>query len=285
MIDKIYIPTVYRPENQITYENLPKSLQDITVLVVQEWERPQYKYDCEYIVLPPEIKVGDYMCLPKTRDFIYKYARKEKYAVIDDDIVVVRRNSKYSTGVSDMETSRRLGHEEDVLEMFELLSEWLDEPEVSFTGPSQIQNPPRGSLYAKNTSISSMVFFNGPNFDADLDSLPTLEVRYAEDVLFFLSLLSKGYGNRVSQIFSIENKSLSSKDLAQGVWDQTEYDDVWRDHNRIQELFPEFFKVLLDAAGKRVDGGFRNYGKTSTAWSKCYKSSQREEKDNLLQFF
>ena len=58
MINKIYIPTVCRVDNQITYNNLPKELQKKVVFVVQEWERNQYKFDAEYYVLPSDITIG-----------------------------------------------------------------------------------------------------------------------------------------------------------------------------------------------------------------------------------
>ena len=71
------------------------------------------------------------------------------------------------------------------------------------------------------------------------------------------------------------------------VWNKTEYNDVWRDHNRIQEIFPDFFKVLLDEHGNRVSGGFRNFGKVRTSYSMCYKASQKRKEtttgyDNLV---
>ena len=52
---KIYIPTVNRPDNQITYEALPDELKSNVTLVVQKWERDKYNYDCNYLVLPDEI--------------------------------------------------------------------------------------------------------------------------------------------------------------------------------------------------------------------------------------
>ena len=67
MIEKIYIPTLHRIDNQVTYNNLPDSLKKKVVLVVQEWERDQYDYDVEYLVLPPEINKDDRYCLAKTR--------------------------------------------------------------------------------------------------------------------------------------------------------------------------------------------------------------------------
>ena len=75
MIEKIYIPTACRVNNQVTYNNLPKELQEKVVFVVQEWERDQYQYDAEYIVLPPEIKIGAKNALSRTRKIIYNIPR------------------------------------------------------------------------------------------------------------------------------------------------------------------------------------------------------------------
>ena len=43
MIEKIYIPTLGRVDNQITYDNLPQKYKDIVTLVVTESERPLHK--------------------------------------------------------------------------------------------------------------------------------------------------------------------------------------------------------------------------------------------------
>ena len=50
---------------------------------------------------------------------------------------------------------------------------------------------------------------------------------------------------------------------------------VEADHQIIEGYFPDFFQILYDEDGERVKGGFRNYGKTKTSWSKAYKSSQQ----------
>ena len=48
---KIYIPTLGRVEKQITFDNLPDKYKEKVVLVVQEHERSQYKFDVEYMVV------------------------------------------------------------------------------------------------------------------------------------------------------------------------------------------------------------------------------------------
>ena len=272
-MDRIFIPTIYRPNDQITFQGLPKSLQEKTTLVVQEWEYERYSLDCDYLVLPKHINTEDYLCLTKTRDFIHQQGRNQKYVMVDDDMVIKRRNSKYTTGISDMEKSNRVATDDDILEMFELFSGWLDQPDVAVCGPSLIETPPGRKPFRSNASVTSMVFCNGSKLSSVIDELPTKHVRYGEDVLFILSLLSRGFGNRVSEIFCIENHSLKGK-LPDTVWKDTEYQNVWRDHKIIEDMFPEFFKILLDDDGNRVEGGFRNFGKTRISYSKCYKRSQ-----------
>jgi hypothetical protein len=242
-------------------------------MVVQSWERSKYKYDCDYLVLPEEINPSDRLCLAKTRAIIYRKARDLKYAVLDDDISFKRRNSKRFTGISNMEKSSRAATHQDILEMFELFTNWLDEPSVTMCGPSQIQNIPANTSFKNNTSVFSAVFINGPDFRDILEELPLTVVRYSEDVLFNLSLLTRGYGNRSSQEFCFFNNSLTGR-LTEGVWADAEFQDVWKDHKRIAEFFPDFFKIQVNENGERAEGGFRNFGKVKTYWSKAFKSSQ-----------
>ena len=67
-MEKIYIPTFKRVDNQITFNGLPDKYKEKTILVVQEQEREQYKYDCEYFV------VGNDIGIAKTRELIYRKA-------------------------------------------------------------------------------------------------------------------------------------------------------------------------------------------------------------------
>ena len=55
MIDKIFIPTVNRIDNQITYNALPDELKRQVVFVVQSWEREKYNFNVDYLVLPEYI--------------------------------------------------------------------------------------------------------------------------------------------------------------------------------------------------------------------------------------
>lgn len=282
MIDKIFIPTVHRVNDQITYNNLPDSLKKKVVMVVQAWERPQYQYDCEYHVLPdtPEFHYTDYFCLSRTREVIYNLGKDMKYCMFDDDITFCKRNSKYITGISDMEKSRMQIFGDDVVRMFDMFDEWLDEPEVTVCGCSQIQNPPSDERFRNNTSLTSALWINGNDFKDILPELDLVTVRCSQDVLFLLSLLTRGYGNRVSYEYAMSNVSVMSKKMKSTQWDSQTYEKTLRDHQILEKTFPGIFTIKYDENGEREKGGYRNFGKSRILWSKAYRS-----KGNLSGFF
>ena len=135
MIEKIFIPTIRRADKQFTFDDLPKELQDKVVMVVDPTERSMYNYPCEYLELPKEI-IGQWTQLAQTRKFIHQYAGTIKYAMIDDDLLVYKRNQKYFTNNSDMETSKRKATPEEILRLFDTASKWLDEEDIGIVGLS-----------------------------------------------------------------------------------------------------------------------------------------------------
>lgn len=272
---KIYIPTVHRPDNQITYNKLPESLKEQVVFVVQAWEREQYHYDAEYLVLPDtqEYHYTDYLCLARTREYIYKHARHSKYAVWDDDLTFVRRNQKYWGLESNMEKSKREANHDDIIYMVNMFESWLDE--VTVCGCSFVENPPIKKEYDYNASVGSAIFVNGTHFAHEIDDMDLSRVRAGEDTCFNLNLLTRGYANRVSTEFCIRNASVENKHkMASTVWDQQSFDQTHNDHKILAEMFPGIFNILYDESGNRVPGGFRNYGRVKVYWTKAFKQSK-----------
>ncbi len=276
MIDKIYIPTVNRVHNQITYNSLPEVLKRRVVMVVQSWERDLYPYDCEYLTLPDtrDFHFSNHLCVANTRLFIYQTARQSKYAILDDDVQFKRRNLKYITGISNMDKSSRVCTEDDILEMFALYDDWLNCPEVTVAGCSLSENPPSPIFYSSNSSLSSAFWINGYDFSDELDSWTLNDVAVAEDVKFLLTLLTNGYGNRVSQEFTIFNTSAHKKNMPSSVWDNKNHAVVHISHKNLAKAFPGLYIVLYDENGKRVAGGYRDFGKTKTRWSKSFNASR-----------
>ena len=58
-MDRIYIPTFRRIDNQITFNNLPDKYKEKVIMVVQEQEKDEYKYDCEYLVVGNNIGIAN----------------------------------------------------------------------------------------------------------------------------------------------------------------------------------------------------------------------------------
>jgi len=281
-IDKIYIPTVHRVDEQTTYNNLPDSLKKKVVLVVQAWERPQYKYDCEYLVLPDteEYHYSHYFCFSKTKKLIYEVAKNTKYCIFDDDIIFYRRNGKYFGLDDNMEKSKRIATTKDILQMFELYENWLDLPEVTVCGCAHSENPPAKAIFTKNSSISSVFWINGNDFADRLNDFDLDSVRVAQDVCFLLSLLTNGYGNRVGQEFVFLNMSNKKKNMKSTQWDLQTKDLAFEDHKKISNMFPQFFNILFNPDGTRVSGGYRGVGKVKIKWSEAYKHGRSKLKGN-----
>jgi len=122
------------------------------------------------------------------------------------------------------------------------------------------------------------LWINGKHFKDVLPELELTKIKVAEDVLFLLSLLNRGYGNRVSQEFIVFNNSAHKKDMKSAIWDEQTYENTLRDHKILESMFPGIFTILYDEDGKRTSGGFRDFGKSKILWSKAFK--KRVDNDN-----
>ena len=283
-IEKIFILTVNRVDKQITYDNLPDELKKKVVFVIQKWEREKYNYDAEYLILPDHITTEHPRAIAETRKVVYEAGQDMKYAMLDDDITFGRRNPLYWTepdnplGVknSDKPASWKC-KENDIIEMFDLYSDWLDEPSVTVCGCSLSENRPKNKLFNDNTSLTSAYWINGKDFRDILPDLKLTETRVAEDVVFLLSLLVRGFGNRVSREFITYNHSISSS-IKSSIWDGLSKSSILEDHMKIEKMFPKLYEILYEDKNKnrRKPGGFRNGGKSRIYWSKAYKSKNND---------
>lgn len=272
MIERIYIPTVRRTSTQITYDNLPDELKKKVIMVVEKSERDLYNYDCEYIVLPDEI-VGSYTQLSETRLFIHKHAGSIKYVVADDDIIIRRRNAKYWTGVSNMDTSSRRATPEEIIEMFGLFDEWLDEDDIGVVGPIAKTFAPTTTVYENTVGVFSFVCYDGSKLAKEIDDMDITCIRVAEDVLFIYECLSRGINTRASTEWLYENRSMNDKKLKETrlVWtDMYSSDDQPVDHFQsvnhydalkvIRDKFPHGMKI------EEKNGKMKN----TKYWKKVY---------------
>lgn len=283
-IERIYIPTVRRAENQITFNNLPDELKKRVVMVVEPGERHLYNYDCEYLEIPEEI-VGKWTQLAETRLFIHKHAGAIKYCVSDDDILIKRRNAKYWTGVSNIEKSKRNATSEDILLMFETFDKWLDEKTIGLIGLSEPQTPPSAKEYEDTKPVYSCVFYDGRMISEVIDDMDICSVRVAEDVLFLFEALSRGINTRKSTEWIFDNRSMYDEDLQKSRV-------VWTEMYNDEEIPVSFYKskehhdVMLYIQ-KKYPHGVKAYEKDGEYyslrhWKKVYKPKSESSLENLF---
>ena len=284
MIERIYIPTVKRENNQITYNNLPDELKKRVIMVIRPEDRPLYNYDCEYLVVPSQI-VGTYTELAQTREFIHKHAGAIKYAMVDDDIIIKRRNAKYWTGKSNMEKSRRTATTEEISEMYGVVDKWLDEPDIGIVGLSWPDEPPGNKLYRDTTNVNTYVFYDGRMISEVIDEMDISSVRVSEDMLFLFEALSRGINSRKSEEWMFDNRSQVDKDLQDSriVWkgmfegkdtpeDYFQTDEHYDCMKYIQKKFPHCVKIF------EKDGKMKNV----KSWKKVYQPKNSNSLDKFM---
>ena len=285
MIERIYIPTVRRADNQITFNNLPKELQERVVMVVEPGERHLYDYPCEYLEIPEKL-VGTWTQLAETRLFIHKHAGAIKYCVADDDIKIRRRNAKYWTGQSNMEKSKRDATAEEMLDMYETVDKWFDERAIGVVGLSDAGTPPASNEYEDTKDVYSYVFYDGRMLSEVINDMDICSLRIAEDVLFLYEVLSRGINTRKSTEWMYDNRSMVQKDLSdtREVWigmfknvedrpDNYYQSDAHYDAMRyIQSKYPHGVKIF------EKDGKMKN----RKYWKKVYNPKYENTLEDFM---
>ena len=271
MIERIYIPTVRRADNQITYNCFPDELKKRVVMVVEPNERSLYDYDCEYLEIPKEI-VGTWTQLAETRLFIHKHAGSIKYVMADDDLFIKRRNSRYWSDTSNMETSRRSTTKEEIIEMFDIFDKWLDEDDIGVAGLSNTSEFPRDAEYTDTAGTFGFVFLDGRMISKEIDDMDITTTRVSEDLMFIYECLSRGINSRSSTEWVYDNGSMCSNKLKNTrlVWEGMYEGEQPEDHFQtdehydalkyIQKKFPHGIK-LFEKDGRR---------KNKKYWKKVY---------------
>lgn len=275
-MDKIYIMTCKRVDKQVTYNQLSPKQKSKVVFVVQDWERDQYQYDADYLILPKTINVSDQFAIAKTRQYIYEYAKDQRYALLDDDLQFYRRNMKYWTGSSDMDKSARLCTHADMDEMFDLYTEWLSESGIAFCGCALKNNPPSSKIRTENSSMAAAYWIDGPKIRDVVMQNNFAQLSVSEDVHFILTLLANGKRNRICSYFVV-----GTNDRAPSVlWNTVKQSEVTRCHQFLVNEFPNIYQMRYDP--DNPSGGYKGTGKTRIRWSQSFNT---KIKGNLDVFF
>lgn len=280
MIERIYIPTIHRANIQYTFDNLPSELQHRVVMVVDPVERPLYHYPCAYLELPNTI-IGQWTQLSQTRKFIHQHAGAIKYAMIDDDLIVYKRNQKYFTDASDMESSKRKATPEEILWLFDTASRWLDEENIGIVGLSDGMVPPANTEYTDTKGVFSYLFFDGKMISEVANEIDT-SIRVAEDLLFLFECMSNGINTRMSNEFLYVNKSATEELKGKRpIWEDI-FDIMPKDYFQTSE----HYEALEYIRSKYPNGItiFQENGvmKNTKHWKKVYRSKDQSSLENFF---
>lgn len=194
MIEKIYIPTLGRVDNQITYDNLPQKYKDIVTLVVTKNERPLHKRDCNYLVTENNIGIAN------TRRQIMYDAGKINFAMVDDDVTWFYRDRNYKEKNI---KSTELFTDKHFDDMFNKFDEWLSDGYIHCGCRLSGTFPFLDKDYDDCNRISDAHFINGNILSTFIDDID-LTREYVEDFHFIFQYLSRGYKNRLSGRYTIK---------------------------------------------------------------------------------
>lgn len=183
---KVYIPTLGRVDNQITYDNMPEWVQKNTYFVIQPKEESLFRehWPTSNILVLPKNDLG----ITNTRKWIVETAGDTKYMMIDDDIRFWKRNVDRKTGKKNAEKSNEPFSPEDWVDMFDWANARLD-GDYTVAGSRASGMPPHKSEDMEFSRIMQVFFINGSKLYRDklewiLDS--------SEDVHFIIQVLEMG---------------------------------------------------------------------------------------------
>ena len=255
MIDTIYIPTLGRSHNQITFDNMTSSAQAITTLVVQPKEAHLYT-NYPSVVLP-ENDCG----ITATRKWIWEQGKNQRYMVFDDDCrLVVRRPWHHG------EKTKKAMTDDDWKHMLETTSQWMDSG-IAWGGCRTGGLPPAGREYIDNTGTAEVFFFDGTQLPS-ADELDW-ELSTAEDISLSLQLLSKGYSNRVWDRFVYLSDFVGTEG---GCATWRTLDIINNNHAKLIDKFPEY--VSYNGEKEMMGGIFK---KIKIQYKKAYNDSQKSK--------
>jgi hypothetical protein len=258
MIERIYIPTLGRPNEQVTWDNLPDELRERVWFVVHEREKDLYNYDAEYLVLPDDINT-----IAKVRKEIVYHAGDIRFCMWDDDVIFYRRNRKYygdlrfnGNYVSDKQNekgkpmSKWQMEYRDFVNMFAQFHKWMDEEEsLIHIGHRRTNLPPLGSTH-DNVFFNSMHMVDGIKLSKIIKDIDWTYVQVGEDANFMLEYLTRGYTNRRTDLYSAHWGSYQEG----GCSEYRTADFHNREHEKLMKRWPKYVSVRKEMMAQGKDG-------------------------------
>ena len=261
-LDQIYIPTLGRHSNQITWNNLPSFLKPLVLFVVQPKEQHLFS-DVSHIVLPKN-DIG----MSNTRKWIYELGHNQIYGVFDDDLQFRKRNTQGA------KPSKQPMTDDDWKSAIGGFLDWLNN-DCSFAGFRRANQPPKHPPdFDDNKEALQATFYNGWKLPR-VNELKWNPNVYAQDTKIHLQLILKGHRNRVWNIYGTHSK----QNMDGGCAADTSIspngrtpDDIDKSHEFIVENYHPFVNwSKVNGKIRRHKAGYRNI---RVEWVKAYKHSQ-----------
>ena len=228
MVEKIYIPTFRRVDEQITLNSIPPGkYQENVILVVQEQELSQHKKARPEFNEDNYLVVGNDIGIAETRRQIIYHAGETRFFIFDDDVEFHRRNMKFlmrenhkwdlfksdmkdyklpnGDPIPDDRTSRKM-YEKDFDEMIEIFDTWMDDENENIIqiGFRSANLSPSWHLYTDFTDVYTGYLINGVEVSKFRDEIDWTYVKVGEDSMMTLEFLLRGYKIRRSELFCIQ---------------------------------------------------------------------------------
>jgi len=251
----IFIPTLGRPEKQVTLSKIPAAWLNKTHLVVQAHEYDQYHAYDNVIKLPEDI-----IRIEPTRAWLLKNAKQltgdSKMLMLDDDLHFNVRRDPVKVNLS-------VPTEEEIDQMLKMVETCLDT--YAHAGVSARQGNNRVEEdYSINTRMMRAIAYDT---DKVLPHLQFGRVEIAEDFDYTLQLLRAGLPNVVIYKFSQGQGETQAKGGCSN-WRTLELHN--RNIEKLAELHPDFVRLREH---KTKSGGDLSVRTEATIyWKKAFNS-------------
>ena len=264
---KIYIPTRGRADNQVTLSFFPESMRENVVLVIDADEEEQYvnrdghyKYVCEYMVVPEDIKG-----ISKKRQYIHENTTDNKIVMLDDDLRFYIRKSTNDWHLRYLEP-------DEYPALFGLLDTWLDT--YAHVGVSAREGNNRVEhLAVENTRYMRVLGYNLDMFDG----VELGRVEVMEDFDINLQLLRQGKPSKISYYYAQGQKSSNA---AGGCSEWRTIDVHNEGAERLHNLHPDFVKIVEKETKTAWNGMPRK--DVQVQWKRAFNSSDDLKQGGLF---
>ena len=273
---RIVIPTLGRIHKQITFERMPDNLKSKVVFVVQKHEYDEFarkwgKY--EIAKLPKQInRIG------ATRQWIWEQFSDERFAMLDDDLKLRRRD--YKPG-EDVEWPSCYPEPEEWNRVFEWAEQKMDSG-IPVCACRTADVPPTPACHPEtdNVRIYTNIMFDAPALESEWNFRPDYtRVNVGEDFDVLLQIMSQGIPSSSLTQYNTHQKETGAEGGCE-LWRDVEVHN--EDMRRLAELWPGYvtLKEKFYGSGGNMSGQSRL--SASVQWKKCFKDGQsRRNLDSL----